>query len=195
VDYVASGSVRQPQHRLGVSIELIETATSRILWAEDFDRKQDDIFSVIDDVGNRIVASIASEIEAVERNRAVLRPPESLDAWQAYHRGLWHMYRFTQTENEMARQFFEMAVRLDPTFARAHAGLSFTHWQSAFQHWGDRKQHTARALQTAGRGLIVDEHDPAAHWAMGRALWLNGRHGEAIAELQQSVDLSPNFAL
>lgn len=195
VDYVASGSVRQRPNRLGVSIELIETATSRILWAEDFDRKQDDVFSVIDDIGNRIVASIASEIEAVERNRAVLRPPDSLDAWQAYHRGLWHMYRFTQTENEIARQFFEMAVRLDPTFARAHAGLSFTHWQSAFQHWGDRKLHTTHALEIAGRGLIVDEHDPAAHWAMGRALWLSGRHDDAVGELRQSVDLSPNFAL
>lgn len=195
VDYVASGSVRRRLGRLGVSVELIETATARILWAEDFDGKQDDVFLVIDDVGNRIVASIASEIEAVERNRAVLRPPDSLDAWQAYHRGLWHMYRFTQTENETARQFFEMAVRLDPTFARAHAGLSFTHWQSAFQHWGDRKQHMTRALKTAGRGLVVDERDPAAHWAMGRALWLNGRHGEAVGELRQSVDLSPNFAL
>lgn len=195
IDYVASGSVRRRPGRLGVSVELIETSTVRILWTEDFDCKQDDVFSVIDDIGNRIVASIASEIEAVERNRAVLRPPDSLDAWQAYHRGLWHMYRFTQTENEAARQFFEMAVRLDPTFARAHAGLSFTHWQSAFQHWGDRKQHATRALEIAGRGLIVDEHDPAAHWAMGRALWLSGRHDEAVGELRQSVDLSPNFAL
>ena len=86
-------------------------------------------------------------------------------------------------------------LSLDPTFSRAYAALSFTHWQSAFQHWGDRKQHTARALETAGRGLVVDEQDPAAHWAMGRALWLTGRQGEAVAELQQSVDLSPNFAL
>ncbi|UFZ07998.1 transcriptional regulator [Bradyrhizobium ontarionense] len=195
VDYVASGSVRRRLGRLSVSVELIETATARILWTEDFDCKQDDVFSVIDDIGNRIVALIASEIETVERNRAVLRPPDSLDAWQAYHRGLWHMYRFTQRENETARQFFEMAVRLDPTFSRAHAGLSFTHWQSAFQHWGDREQQTIHALETAGRGLIVDEHDPAVHWAMGRALWLSGRHDDAIGELQHTVDLSPNFAL
>jgi len=195
VEYVASGSLRRRSGRLAVSVELTETATARILWAEDFDRKRDDLFLVMDDIGNQIVASIASEIEAVERNRAVLKPPDSLDAWQAYHRGLWHMYRFTHFENETARQFFEMAVRLDPTFARAHAGLSFTYWQSAFQNWGDRKQHAARALESAGRGLIVDEHDPAAHWAMGRALWLSGRHDEAIGELRQTVDLSPNFAL
>ena len=195
VDYVASGSVRRRSSRIGVTVELIDAAIGRILWTEDFDCKPDDVFSLMDDIGNRIVASIAGEIEAVERNRAVLKPPDSLDAWQAYHRGLWHMYRFTDTENETARKFFEMAVQLDPTFARAHAGLSFTYWQSAFQNWGDRKQHATRALESAGRGLIVDEHDPAAHWAMGRALWLSGRHDQAISELRQTVDLSPNFAL
>jgi TolB-like protein len=195
VDYVASGSVRRWQGRLGVSVELIETATARIFWAEDFDCRQSDVFAILNDISNRIVASIASEIEAVERNRAVLRPPDSLDAWQAYHRGLWHMYRFTQAENEAAQRFFEMAVGLDPTFARAHAGLSFTHWQSAFQHWGERNHHMTHALEAAGRGLMVDEHDPAAHWAMGRALWLKGSHDEAIGELRQCVNLSPNFAL
>jgi TolB-like protein/DNA-binding SARP family transcriptional activator len=195
VDYVASGSVRRRQGRLGVSVELIETTTARIFWAEDFDCSQNDVFSILNDISDQIVASIASQIEAVERNRAVLRPPDSLDAWQAYHRGLWHMYRFTQTENEAARRFFEMAVRLDPTFARAHAGLSFTHWQSAFQHWGDRRHHMTNAVEAAGRGVIVDEHDPAAHWAMGRALWLKGSHDEAIGELQQTVTISPNFAL
>ena len=78
---------------------------------------------------------------------------------------------------------------------RAHAGLSFTHWQSSFQHWGDRQQEADRAFEAAGRGLIVDDHDPAAHWAMGRALWLRGRQDESLGELERAVDLSPNFAL
>ena len=50
---------------------------------EAFDRKLDDAFLVLDEIGNRIVASIASEIETVERNRAILKPPTSLDAWEA----------------------------------------------------------------------------------------------------------------
>jgi hypothetical protein len=97
---------------------------------------------VLDEIGNRIVASVASEIEMIERNRAILKPPNSLDAWEAHHRGLWHMYRFTQADNEQARHFFEMALRLDPTFARAHAGLSFTHFQSAFQGWAPRDRRS-----------------------------------------------------
>jgi tetratricopeptide (TPR) repeat protein len=150
---------------------------------------------VLDEIGNRTVASIAGEIEAAERNRAVLKPPESLDAWEAHHRGLWHMYRFNKPDNAQARHFFETAIRLDPTFSRAHAGLSFTHWQNAFQGWAEREAAIERAYAAAGQGLLADDRDPAAHWAMGRALWLRGRHAPAVEELEQAVELSPNFAL
>jgi DNA-binding SARP family transcriptional activator len=195
VDYVASGAVRRNVDRIVVSVELVEARTSRIVWAETFDQKLDDAFSVLDAIGNRIVSSIASEIEAAERNQAILKPPNSLNAWEAYHRGLWHMYRFTPAENELAQNFFQMALRLDPAFSRAHAGLSFTHWQNAFQQWSDRDAARDLAFEAAGQGLIADDRDPAAHWAMGRALWLRGRQDEALGELEQAVALSPNFAL
>jgi tetratricopeptide (TPR) repeat protein len=178
-----------------VTVELAETRTARIVWAEIFNEKADDALLVLDEIGNRIVASIASEVEAIERNRAILRPPNSLDAWEAHHRGLWHMYRFSKADNERARHFFEMAVRLDPTFARAYAGLSFTHFQNAFQGWAKRAPEMDRAYEAAGQSLMADDRDPAAHWAMGRALWLRGQHDQSVVELERTIDLSPNFAL
>lgn len=195
VDYVASGWLERQGKQLTISIELAETRSARIVWAEVFSQTRDDTFLVLDEIGNQVVASIASEIEAIERNRAMLRPPSSLDAWEAHHRGLWHMYRFSLADNARARQFFETAVRLDPTFARAYAGLSFTHWQDAFQGWGARLDAAERAFEAAGESLMVDDRDPAAHWAMGRALWLRGQHDQSILELERAVDLSPNFAL
>ena len=195
VDYVVSGSLRRQGGRIVVGVELVETRTARIVWADSLDQRLDDAFEVLDAIGNRIVASVDGEIEAAERQRAILKPPTSLDAWEAHHRGLWHMYRFNQADNERARHFFEMAVRLDPTFARAHAGLSFTHFQNAFQHWSDRDGAIERAFATASEGLLADERDPAAHWAMGRALWLRDREEQALVELETAVQLSPNFAL
>jgi TolB-like protein len=195
VDYVVSGSLRRQGKRLTVTVELAETRTARIVWAEVFNQKLDDAFLVLDEIGNRIVASIAAEIETIERNRAILRPPSSLDAWEAHHRGLWHMYRFNRADNERARHFFETAVRLDPTFARAYAGLSFAHFQNAFQGWAKREREIARAYEAAGQSLMVDDRDPAAHWAMGRALWLRGSQDQSVVELEQAIELSPNFAL
>jgi tetratricopeptide (TPR) repeat protein len=105
------------------------------------------------------------------------------------------MYRFNQADNERAAHFFRTALRLDRTFSRAYAGLSFTHFQNAFQGWEKREPEIERAYEAAGQSLMADDRDPAAHWAMGRALWLRERQSDAVVELEQAIDLSPNFAL
>jgi DNA-binding SARP family transcriptional activator/TolB-like protein len=196
VDYVASGFLRRgPGERLSLNVQLTETRSTQVVWAEEFSGKLDDTFAVLDEIGNRIVTAIANEIETAERNRAILKNPTSLNAWEAHHRGLWHMVRFNREDNEQARHFFQTAVRLDPTFARPHAGLSFTHFQDAFLGWRDRKSAIENAYATAAQGLMADERDPAAHWALGRAMWLQARQREALQELQSSIDISPNFAM
>jgi TolB-like protein/DNA-binding SARP family transcriptional activator len=195
VDFVVSGRLRRHAKRIIVDVALVQARTARIVWAETFDHPLDDAFVALDDIGNRIVASVEIEVESAERERAILTPPNSLDAWSAHHRGLWHMYRFNQADNAQARRFFQMAVRLDPAYSRAYAGLSFTHWQDAFQHWGEQRLSMDLAYKAAGQSLTADDRDPAAHWAMGRALWLRGSQDPSLAELQRAVDLSPNFAL
>jgi len=196
VEYVASGSIRRRAGVLVLKVELAETQRPRVVWADEFECRQGAALRSIDDVGNSIVAAISEEIETAERNRAILKPPSSLDAWEAYHRGLWHIYRFSRVDNDQAEHFFRMSVNLDPTFARAHAGLSFVHFQNAFLHRVvERELHADRALESAGCSLMADDRDPAAHWAMGRALWLRGSEGESLIELETSVDLSPNYAL
>jgi TolB-like protein len=194
VEYVVSGSVRRQGERLSVLVELAETQEARIVWADELDGE--DTFGALDAIVDRIVATIAKEVETAERNRAIQKPPSSLDAWEAYHRGLWHMYKFNGPDNLHAEQLFRAALELDPSFSRAYAGLSFTHFQNAFLDLTkDRDDQIHRAFDTARQSLDADERDPAAHWAMGRALWLRGAQNESLEELQRSVDLSPNFAL
>jgi DNA-binding SARP family transcriptional activator len=196
VEYIVNGSVRHAGTRLAATVELAEAQTARIVWSDTIESSADDPFSVLDSIVNRIVSAVAEEIERTEVKRAILKPPSSLDAWEAYHRGLWHMYRFTGPDNETSARYFREALRLDPLFARAHAGLSFTHFQNVFlELTPDRDNQLALALETAGQSLAADDRDPAAHWAMGRALWLRGEQHESIVELERSVELSPNFAL
>jgi DNA-binding SARP family transcriptional activator/TolB-like protein len=196
VEYVVSGTVRCHQERLSVVVELAETRDGGILWTEELTGTAKDTFTVLDSVVDRIVAAVADEIERAECKRALIKPPGSLDAWEAYHRGLWHMYRFTGPDNAIAARSFRDAIALDPAFARAHAGLSFTHFQNVFLDLTpDREHQMALALKTAGHSLAADDRDPAAHWAMGRALWLRGERNDSVVELERSVELSPNFAL
>lgn len=194
VDYVASGTLRRQGERLSLAAQLVETRSARILWSDVLEAPRRDTFEVLEEIGNHLVAAIASQVEMSERNRAVLKPPNQLDAWEAFHRGLWHMYRFHRDDNEQARHFFETAIRLDPTFARPYAGLSFTHFQNAFLGWGERVHETEMAYRSAAQGVLADDQDPAARWALGRAHWLRGRIPESIGELDMSVALSPNFS-
>lgn len=194
VDYVAGGALRRAGERIRIGVELSEARSARIVWADEFEHRADDALALLDEIGDRIVAAIDGEIELAERKRALLKPPGSLNAWEAYHRGLWHMYRYERLHNRLARQFLETAVRLDPGWARALAALSFTHFQNAFQRWSGREREIELAFRSAERSLLADDRDPAAHWAMGRALWLRHQHEPCLRELEQAVALSPSFA-
>ncbi|NML18031.1 transcriptional regulator [Azohydromonas caseinilytica] len=195
VDYTVSGHLRRQGSRVTVAVQLAETRSARVVWADLLTSRLDEALRVLDEIGDRIVASVAGQIEVAERNRAILKAPDSLDAWEAHHRGLWHAYRFDRAHNEQARHFFETAVRLDPGFARPWAGLSFTHFQNAFLGWGPRDTEVELAYRTAAQALLADDRDPAAHWALGRALWLRGQLDESLVALDASTELSPNFAL
>ena len=130
--YVVSGYLRRDGKRYLVSVELIDPRSGRIFWADELELRRRRSFSAPPLLTARIVAGLDAEIHLIERNWALLTPPASLDAWQAYHRGLALMYRFTSGGNREAQQFFTRAIALDPTFSRSYAGLSFTHFQNAF---------------------------------------------------------------
>ncbi|HYH18843.1 MAG TPA: BTAD domain-containing putative transcriptional regulator [Azospirillum sp.] len=196
VRYLVAGTVRTHGGRLRLTVELVEAETASAVWSDVFERRLDDVFAIQEELTTRIVAVLEAEVEAAEIRRARIRPPASLDAWGAYHRGLWHMFRFTRDDNETARAFFQQALRLDPLCARAHAGLSFTHFQDAFLHrTGDRHGEADRAYRFAEQSVALDERDPMAHWVLGRALWLLERQEDAVEELGLAVNLNPNFAL
>jgi DNA-binding SARP family transcriptional activator len=196
VAYVVSGSLRDEGGRVTVLVELVDTENARIVWTDELDGTAGEAITAVDAIVDRIVASVAEEIEAAECKRAMLKPPSSLDSWEAYHRGLWHMYKFTGQDNRQASQFFQDALKLDPTFARAYAGLSFTHFQNAFLDLTpDRDRQITLAFESAAQSVEADVRDPAAHWAMGRALWLRGAQKDSLSELTHSIQLSPNFAL
>jgi DNA-binding SARP family transcriptional activator len=193
--YVASGHLRRDGRKYRVGVELTDPSSDRIFWVDEFCCDAAASFSAAAPLAARIVAGLDAEIYAIERNRALLTPPASLDAWQAYHRGLAYMYRFTIDNNREAQKFFTRAIALDPTFSRSYAGLSFTHFQNAFlRKTGEHDREIALALDTAGRALEADPSDPAAHWAMGRALWLRREREGAISALDQATRLSPSYA-
>jgi TolB-like protein len=196
VRYCLSGSIEQVRGaRLHVSVELVDTRDGRVVWAERYDVPGDDVHQVRTDIRARILAALELRIPLHEAALARLGATESLDAWSAFHLGLQHVYRFNRADTAQARALFEMAVQRDPRFARAHAGLSFVHFQSAFlRQTDDLAGATAQARTCAERALALDPLDPFVNFTMGRTYWLTGELDTALGWLERSTTLSPNYA-
>lgn len=196
VRYVVQGHVQFDGAAVRINVALADAIEGREIWAEQFHRRLEYVFELQEDITELIVGAISSEVEFAERQRALLETPASLDAWSAYHRGCWHMYRFTPEDYERARGFFELSLALDPNSSRAFAGLSFVHWQQAFLEISpDRPGEIQRALDLAQQSVSLNPRDPLGHWALGRAQLLRGEVSEAIRELSTSTALNPSFAV
>ena len=196
VRYVVQGNIQFDGSNMRIDAALADGVEGREIWAEDFHRKLEDVFETQEKIAELIVGEISSEVDLAERQRALLETPASLDAWTAYHRGCWHMYRFTAPDYEQAQRFFELSAKLDPNSPRTFAGLSFVHWQRAFLEISpDRAGEIQQAFELAQQSVALNPSDPLGHWALGRANLLRGEMSEALAELGTSTALNPSFAV
>jgi DNA-binding winged helix-turn-helix (wHTH) protein/tetratricopeptide (TPR) repeat protein len=193
--YVVSGVIEASDRRLDVTLELSDSSSNEVIWGDRLAATLDQI----DDLRSRIVTHLVTALEVYiplnEARSAQMGALETLDAWASYHVGLQHLYRFTAADNSRARECFARAVKLDPRFARAHAGLSFTSFLEAFLHLGPNVADATRAARYhAERGLELDPLDPFANFTMGRAHWLTHDFDAAATWLDRATQLNPNYA-
>lgn len=195
VRYVLSGVIEAGPRGLAVTLELSDTSSNQMIWGDRLVALLDGI----DDLRGRIVSQLVVALEVYiplnEAKVAQLAPIETLDAWANYHLGLQHLYRFTKDDNLRARVRFERAVSLDPRFARAHAGLSFTSFVEAFLQLGPDVPAAAQsARRHAEHGLELDPLDPFTNFTMGRSYWLTHELDAAAGWLDRAISLNPNYA-
>ncbi len=195
VRYYLSGSVEMIGSRLAVMVELIDTRDGGIVWAEHFEGAIGDVHQVREDIRAQTLAALEIRIPLHEATQARLSVSENLDAWSAYHLGLQHMYRFNRTDNAAALALFQQSIAKDAGFARAHAGLSFVHFQSAFMHHTDDVAgEIILSRRFATRAVELNPADPFVNFAMGRSFWLEGDLQSSLVWLERSTTISPNYA-
>jgi TolB-like protein len=195
VRYCLSGAVEIFGHRLVITTELVDTRGGDVVWGERYAGDVQDIHAMRDEIRASILASLEIQIPLHEARRARLVSPENMDAWSAYHLGLQHIYGFNRRDNALAAKLFSRAVELDAAFARAHAGLSFVHFQAAFLRQTDDIAGAIRqARDHAQHGVEIDPLDPFVNFTMGRTYWLDDDLDRSLAWLERATSLSPNYA-
>jgi TolB-like protein/tetratricopeptide (TPR) repeat protein len=192
--YCVSGVVEVLGNRMTVSVELSETRGGAVVWCEQFRCDREAVHDIRNEIVRAVAAAVEVRIPINEARHAALRSPENLDAWGAYHLGLQHMYRFNKNDNEAAANLFRLATELEPGFARAHAGLSFTCFQSAFLRYSNAADTSEAARRHAERCLERDPLDPFGHLTLGRAFWLDGDVAASLPWLERANALNPSYA-
>jgi len=196
VRYVLEGGVRKAGNRIRVTAQLIEAGTGNHVWADRYDRDLVDIFAVQDEITQALTTALTPAIADAELRRAMRKPPQSLDAWAAYQRGLWHLSKANPDDDTVAQNFFRQAIDLDPTFAAGYSALALAQLQAAavYQKLSLLEaQSCAEAL--ARRAVGLDGADAEARSCLGWALQARGELEGALVEIERALAMSPNLAV
>jgi len=165
VAHIVEGSVQKSGDSVRVNVQLIKAANDSHLWADSFDRKLTDIFSVESEVAKSIADQLRAHISGEEEQVITAKPTNNIEAYEAYLRGLAYTLKPNNTANALgAQKYLREAVRLDPKFALAWALLSYV---------------DARGYITAGLQPTVALREEAQQ-AADTALTLQSNLGEAI---------------
>jgi adenylate cyclase len=194
VRYILEGSLRKSGNRIRVTAQLVEADTGKHVWAERYDRDLADMFAVQDEITEAVTIAIAPAIAEAEQQRAIRKPPGSLDAWAAYQRGLWHVSKATPDDNTLAEKFFQQAIDLDPNFSGAYGGLAVAQHRATDFHGRGLPETGSSIEPLARRALALDGADAEARSLLGRALRLRGDYEGALAEAERALETAPNLA-
>jgi TolB-like protein/DNA-binding winged helix-turn-helix (wHTH) protein len=194
-DYLVRGSVQRSGQQLRINVRLIDTDEGRNRWAERYDRKLADIFRIQDEIASHVVAALQVELAPGEQRRLVSDSMTSVEAYDAFLRGLDLLGRRTSADNPEARRYFREAIELEPRFARAYAGLAMTYALHAlYGHGPGVLQSLDDAEVIARQGLAIDENLPQLRYTLGLVEMYRGNLAAAIAEVSRAIELRPSYA-
>jgi len=194
VRYVLEGSVRRGGNRIRITAQLIEAETGNHIWAERYDRALDDVFAIQDEITENVIGCIQPGVYAAEHDRLKRKPPQSLDAWESFVRGLFLYSQHSDVSTKDSLKMLERAISLDPCYAQAHGLHAVCLAWRTFQGWENRDTAFAEAAERADQAVACDPGEPWAYLAHGFIALANRRDSEAVAALSRAIDASPNFA-
>jgi TolB-like protein/cytochrome c-type biogenesis protein CcmH/NrfG len=205
---VLAGSVRSAGKRVRISTQLVLAAKDETLWSEKYDRELDDIFAVQDDIAQSVVhelrerllgkpvegaaaAKVIAEVQAASKGRS-----DNPEAYRLYLQGQFFRDHLNREATTRAVECYEQALKLDPDYALALAGLSRATSDLAGQNWIPRTDGYEKARTAAQRAVTLEPTLPEAHTALGWVLgWYDWNWKAAQASFERALELAPGSTL
>jgi TolB-like protein/Flp pilus assembly protein TadD len=193
VDAVVEGEVFRSQNRVRVTAQLIDTATDRHLWSETYDRDLRDVVSLQADIAQSIARAIGARVTPAEDSHRASNRRVDPDAYEAYLKGRFFYQKRTTAGFNKAVDYFQQAVRIDPRFAEAYAGLAKTY--DILGNYGILPPNECfpKARAAADKALQLDDTLSEAYTARGIVWTMYERDWSAAEQdFQRAIRLNPN---
>jgi TolB-like protein/Flp pilus assembly protein TadD len=189
---ILEGSVQRVGDRIRVTVQLIDATTERHVWAERYDRGMEDVFAVQTDIALRVADALRATLSPAEAERLERRLTADIQAYELYLRGVDYARRgYGESHFRNAMAMFGRAIEIDPTFARAYAGLGEAalglYW-FGFDRTQERFDQGRAAAEMAYR---LDPDDPAVLRAISDVHYRSLDHEQALTYIRRGLDRNP----
>jgi adenylate cyclase len=199
VRYVLEGSVRKADKQVRINTQLIDATTGGHLWAKRYDGDLDDVFSLQDNITQKIVAALAVKLSTGEKEQVARKGTDNIVAYDAFLKGGEYYRRWTPEDFLKAIPYFQKAIELDPNYGRAYAALASIYFESWLRMWDWPRilglsmiacfDETEKYLQKA-----MENPTPLAHQVTSKKLVHLLYYEEGVAEARRAIALDPNDA-
>ena len=194
VDAVMSGRLVQRGDDLSISVQLIDSRTNKLIWAEQYDRKMNDLLATQREIATTITQKLQLKLSSEEKG-ITKKYTDSNEAYQLYLKGRYHFARRTRDDINKAIASFEEAIKIDPSFALAYARIAEAYNQMPNYPYASPMEAFPKAKAAAERAIALDPTLSEGHTAMGNTLTsLDRNWPEAEREFKRALELDPNSA-
>jgi TolB-like protein/class 3 adenylate cyclase len=190
VGTVLEGSVRKAGNKLRVSVQMIDAARDRHVWAESYDRDVDDVFEIQSDIAGRVASALKARLPSGTSTSA--GSTENVDAYTLYLRALQLANEGSVESMRQSIVLLESTVTKDPNFVRAYAKLA-----EMWRHYGayeDYLESMKKGEAAAAKALALGPDTAEAHAALATIHMGLDRFDGARAELEKAIVINPNLA-
>lgn len=192
---ILEGSVQKVKDQVRVNVQLINALTDAHLWAEIYDRKLTDLFSVESDIAKTIADTLQAKLTGSEQTAMSKKPTENPAAYELYLKGRFFWNKRTGNDLKTAADYFQRAIDADPSYANAYAGLAQSYLLIPLFGAGMPRDFFPKASAAARRAIELDETSAEGHAALANLYGLDNFNPPASEkEFQRAIALDPNSA-
>jgi eukaryotic-like serine/threonine-protein kinase len=190
------GRLVQRGNDITLFVELIEPATEKILWSENYNRSMTNLVTLQGDIARDVSRKLRTKLSTARSQQLAKSDTTNAEAYQLYLQGRYHWNKREPEDLRKSIDYFNAAILLDPDYARAYAGLADT-YAMYFDYIAGGKSSAetmTKAKAAALKALSLDEGSAEAHASLGLILHQDYDFTEAEREFKRAIDLDPDYA-